>query len=140
VSERLRAIGRLGGRGDWFGYRFEADGPRLVFGNTQGVVRTPPAARRERRRDVATAAIAYFEELAASPPPELEATPVDLAEAVRWLVDIETDAPRRKRLVEAAEAIDDGLAGESVSGLLRDALGERRDSLELLTERYDAQR
>lgn len=136
MPERLRAIGRFAGRGDWFGYRFDADGPRLVFGNAQGAVRTPPAAQRERRRDVAVAAITYFEELAASPPPELEATQVDLAEAVRWLVETETDVLQRKRLVEAAEAIDDGLAGESVSGLLRDALGERGDSLELLTERY----
>lgn len=132
---RLRAIGRLGRGGAWFGYRCDADGPRLVFGE-RGVIRPAPGGRQSRRRDVAVVAIAYFEEAAAGPPPELEAMQLDLAEAVRWLAAGEPDDARRRLLGQAVDAIDDGLRGEAISTLLRQAMAESGDSLELLAQRY----
>jgi hypothetical protein len=136
---RLSAVGRLVAGGPWFGYRLGADGPRLVFGDSTeaGDVREPTARDAGlRRRDVALVAIAHFEEAAPAPPPELEATQRDLAEAVSWLIAGEAEGGRRRRLEEARDAIDDGLPGEVVSGLLREVFGESRETLELLRGRY----
>lgn len=132
----LRLVGLLSAGGPWFGYRSSAEGPRLAFLEADGSVRVPPGEPEDRRRELLAVAIAYFEEASGAVPPELEATHGDVAEAVRWLAEREEDAGRREALSRAVDALDDGLGSEAVTGLLREALGDRGDCLALIASRY----
>lgn len=132
----LRLVGLLSAGGPWFGYRYIPDGPHLAFLEAGGSVRVPASEPEDRRRELLAVAIAYFEEASGAVPPDLEATHADVAEAVRWLVAREEDAGRREALLRAVDALDDGLGSEAVTGLLREALGDRGDCLALIASRY----
>jgi hypothetical protein len=108
------ALGRLDPNGPWIGFVLEPGSPLLAVGLTDGSLRSAAAGARE----IVSAAIAYFAELFPDPPQELEATHADVAELVRSLVADEPDAERRGLLMEAVDAIDDGLASDAVVGRL----------------------
>jgi hypothetical protein len=105
------AVGRLEPDGPWIGFVVRPDGPHLAVGLPDGRLRTSVASLDE----LLAAAIAYFAELLPDQPPqELEATHADVADLLRALVAQERDTARRKALVEALDAIDDGLASDAV--------------------------
>jgi hypothetical protein len=117
----VRAIGRPDPGGPWVGFAFRGNLPRVVIGMEDGMLETPAEA------DLLLAlAIGYFAEAFVEPPPDLEATQSDLSSLVRYLIGVEVDGTRRAALGEALDAIDDGLAGDAVAGLL---LAARTDEL-----------
>jgi hypothetical protein len=121
MADAARAIGRLTSGGVWVGLLRAARGWELVFGSPSGLLR--PAVGERERELLLLAATAYFEERLADPPPELEATHQDLADLLAWLTASENDALRRRLLREALDAIEDGLAGETVIARLVAASG-----------------
>jgi len=85
-------------------------------------------------------AIAHFAEVFGGAPPDLEATQADLSALVEHLVQGASDPRRRALLAEALDAIDDGLAGDAVAGLLaaataKSAANDPVDPVELLLAR-----
>ncbi len=112
------AVGRLGPGGRWLGFAPTLDdGYALVVGGAGETMRAAADA------DVLLAlAIAYFEEALDAPPDDLAATHADVAGLLRHLASAETDVPRRRRLDEAVDAIDDGLAADVVIARLASAL------------------
>ncbi|MDQ3881511.1 MAG: hypothetical protein M3295_10635 [Chloroflexota bacterium] len=123
----VAAIGRLTDTPDapWFGVgRVGRDrGYRLVFGEPRSrdvvIDRAEPAARRH----VLLALAAFFEAEAAPPPPDLEATQSDVADALRWLVASTADEGEARALRRALDAIDDGLPPDAVVAELYTAMG-----------------
>jgi hypothetical protein len=145
VERSVAGIGRLGIGQAWAGFRREADGFRLVFGDADGRLQASDAEGETRTDELLAVAIAYFEEALDPPPPELEATQADLGELLRWLGENETDAARSHLLLEALDAVDDGLAGDVVVTRLAEARlsssgkqNEQADVLDLLVGRYRA--
>ncbi|MGH2358151.1 MAG: hypothetical protein ACRDGJ_09085 [Candidatus Limnocylindria bacterium] len=112
------AVGRLAPDGDWVGLRRRRDRYDLVVGRA-GLILT---ARRATPDEVLLTALVYFSQALQAPPPEAEATHADMADAVRWLAEHETDASRAELLRRAVDAIDDGLAGDEVMSRLAAAL------------------
>jgi hypothetical protein len=112
------AVGRLRPGGRWVGFAPTLDdGYALVVGGAGGTMRADADA------DVLLAlAIAYFEEALDAPPDDLAATHGDVAGLMRHLAAAEIDVLRRRRLDEAVDAIDDGLAADVVIGRLASAL------------------
>ena len=112
------AVGRLGPGGPWVGFAPTLDdGYALVVEGPTGSGRSPADA------DLLLAlAIAYFEDALDAPPDDLAATHADIASLVRHVAGAEVDAPRRRLLEEAVDAIDDGLAADVVIGRLAAAL------------------
>ena len=104
------AVGRLGAGGPWVGFAPTLDdGYALVVEGPSGSGRSPADA------DLLLAlAIAYFEDALDAPPDDLAATHADIASLVRHVAGAEADAPRRRLLEEAVDAIDDGLAADVV--------------------------
>ena len=104
------AVGRLGAGGPWVGFAPTLDdGYALVVEGPSGSGRSPADA------DLLLAlAIAYFEDALDAPPDDLAATHADIASLVRHVAEAEADAPRRRLLEEAVDAIDDGLAADVV--------------------------
>ena len=141
VAGPVRAIGWLPSRDAWVGFQASGGSYRVVFGTTDGRI-TPDATRRAsaRRDGLIAAAIAYFEESLAGPPPELEATHADLAELIAELTRTEQDPDTAHRLREALDAVDDGLAGDAVALRLAAARSPGRvsDARAVLGERYRA--
>ena len=95
----------------------------------------------KRLSELVALAILYFEEALEPPPPELEATQADLAELMRWMAS-QTDGNVRRLMREALDAIDDGLAGDSVVARLSEAragfgpnAAEQADVIDLLETR-----
>jgi hypothetical protein len=131
--ESARAIGRLEPDGPWLGFGFRGEALRIVIGAPDGL-RDAPA-----EPDVVLAlAIAYFTEALAEAPPEVEATQADLSALIGALIGRVPQAARRARLVEALDAIDDGLAGDAVAGRLAAARSQKDagvDPVELLLAR-----
>ena len=132
-SVAVAAIGRLeSSEGSWFGLVPDGDGYRLAYGGTDGEIPTVAAGERQARRDVLLAVIAFFEPETVPPPPDLEATQLDVAQAVRWLAGVSAAAAARRRsgdpdlraeaLHRALDAIDDGLSADVVVGHLYDSL------------------
>lgn len=140
AGAEVNAIGRLWeGRPEWFGIArtggsvaADASAPdhALVFGEPDGTRRTVPLASGGGERGVLLALIAFFEGDVPGPPPELEMTQWEAADAVRWLAErasaenahqVRPDvaAPLRSAL----DAIDDGLPADVVTGFLYRALG-----------------
>ena len=140
------AIGVLPGTdGAWVGVQREDDGFRVVYGSGEAPGLHPsPTEQAERREELLTAAVAYFEEALGEPPQELQAMQADLADVVRWLAATEADASRRRSLTAAVDAIDDGLAGDTVVSRLNEARAdvagtkEQADAVDLLLKRYRA--
>jgi hypothetical protein len=110
------AIGRVREDGPWIGFQPGPAGYRVVAGRGS-VVRGRTADT-----DLLLAlAIAWFEEAFDDPPAELEASQEDLSGLVRQLAASEPDPERRRALLEAVDAIDDGLAGDAVANRLSEA-------------------
>ncbi len=126
----INAIGRLGdGAAPWFGIARERADERgagaytLVFGEANGAVVSAPPESADPQRGLLLALIAFFEGEARDPPPELEMTHWDAAEAVRWLAaHAGAETARATALSDAADAIDDGLPTDVVTGHLYRAL------------------
>lgn len=127
-----RAVGRIGPDGPWLGFEPGSSGPELVVGSATGV-------RTARADDDAllALAIAYFEDALDPPPDELAATHADIGDLVRAIAAAEPDAGRRATLVDAVDAIDDGLAADVVIRRLAAALrsGSAEAAVAALTER-----
>lgn len=122
MTEReLVAIGRLTPEGPWVGLARTPDGWRLACAAADGTAVTSASEGADRTDELLSAAITYFEEVLAPPPPELEATQADLANMLRWLSASEPDRGRRALLDDAVDAVDDGLAGDAVVGRLAEA-------------------
>lgn len=104
------AVGRIGPGGPWVGFAPTLDdGYALVVEGPGGSGRVPADAGL-----LLALAIAYFEDALDAPPEDLAATHADIASLVRHVAEAELDAPRRRLLEEAVDAIDDGLAADVV--------------------------
>ena len=137
--ETILAVGRLTTEGPWVGLRRSADRWDLVFGEADGSVALPRPAGPPDRIGLVAAAIAYFSEALADPPPAYEATQADLAALIRWLAETEPDPMVAARLGEALDAIDDGLPGDAVAGRLTDVIAhEQVDPIDLLVQIHGA--
>ncbi len=122
MTEReLVAIGRLALDGPWVGLVRAPDGWRLACATADGTAAVSSSEGANRADELLAAAIVHFEEVLPPPPPELEATQADLADMLRWLSTSEPDPARRALLVDALDAVDDGLAGDAVVGRLAEA-------------------
>ena len=73
-------------------------------------------------------ALLYFEDSFDAPPEELAATHGDIGALVRHVAEHETDADRRRHLLEAVDAVDDGLAVDVTITRLGRALGGGADA------------
>ena len=82
-------------------------------------------------------AIAYFEEGLAEPPEALAATHADIGSLVRHLAVVEIDPGLRRRLDEAVDAVDDGLAADVVVGRLTLCLKGAEEPIARLGRRAD---
>jgi len=79
-------------------------------------------------------AVAWFTEALPPDPGDRAAAQEDLARLVGWLRDMATDEGQRTALALAADAIDDGQAGDVVGGCLAEALASPpgSDPLEII--------
>lgn len=126
------AVGCLDGEGTWVGFAPEPDGGyALAVGSAAGSVRRVPAEA----DDLVSLAIAYFEDGLPLPPPDMAATHADIGSMMRFLVASVTDAQRRRALVEALDAVDDGLAADVVVGRLKACLAGGEDPVVRLARR-----
>ncbi len=117
------AVGTLSPQGAWIGFARLRDGFHVVCGDADGSPVVSTSRGPGRTDELLMVAIAYYEEALNPPPSEHEATQADLAGLLRWLADAEPDRKRRAALVEALDAIDDGLAADAVVGRLSGARG-----------------
>jgi len=109
------AVGRIGEGGPWVGFAPTLDdGYVLVAAGADGGARSAHAEA----DDLVALAIAYFQDDLAEPPEELAATHGDIGALVRHLAEAEAEPERRRRLGEAVDAVDDGLAADVVVGRL----------------------
>ena len=107
------AVGRIGPGGPWVGFAPTLDdGYAVVVGGADGRVASGPAVA----DDLIALAIAYFADELPEPPEALAATHGDIGALVRHVAAAEGNAERRRRLEEAVDAIDDGLAADVVVG------------------------
>lgn len=138
-QESVIALGRLTAGGEWVGLLRSARGWDLVFGGADGSLIRGPGRGHPNRPGLIAAAAAYFSEALGEAPPAFEATQADLADLIRWLAQTEPDPPSAKRLFDAIDAIDDGLAGDVVANRLTDReANEQIDPIDLLVELYRA--
>ncbi len=126
------AVGRLEPEGPWVGFAPTLDdGYALVVGGDRH-----PAVRSDADTDELLAlAILYFEEALEPPPDELAATLGDIGSLVRHVAEHETDPGRRRLLVEAVDAVDDGLAADVTITRIGRALGEGHDATAMIRGR-----
>lgn len=128
------AVGRLEPDGPWIGFAPALDDTYvLVIGGGDANRREPADAD-----DLLSLALAYFEDALEAPPEELAATHADIGALVRHLAEVETEAPRRAMLMEAVDAIDDGLAPDVVVGRLAACLEREEDAVVRLSRRAAA--
>ena len=119
------AVGRIGPSGPWVGFAPTIDdGYAFVIGGLAGGFRRAAA----HTDDLLALACAYFEETLDEPPEQLAATLGDIGSVVRHVAERETDPGRRRLLVEAVDAVDDGLAADVTIARLGRALGEGVDA------------
>jgi len=135
------AIGRLSTDGPWLGFIADGAGFHLVCSRPGEAMAVSTSAGMGRLSELVAVAMLYFEEALEPPPPELEATHADLAEMMGWMAN-QTDGGVRRLLREALDAIDDGLAGDSVVARLSEAragigpdAAEQADAIDLLETR-----
>lgn len=132
MSTPACAVGRLGTDGPWVGFAPTLeDAYALVVGGTDVGSRSVPADP----DDLLCLAIAYFEDELAEPPEELAATHGDIGSLVRHLAELEHDEARRRLLIEAVDAVDDGLAADAVVGRLSRCLDGAEDAVVRLRRR-----
>jgi hypothetical protein len=104
------AVGRIGPGGPWVGFAPTLDdGYALVVEGSAGSRRVAADADL-----LLSLAIAYFEDALDPPPDDLAATHADIGALVRHLAEAEVDVFRRRKLKEAVDAVDDGLAADAV--------------------------
>ncbi len=138
-SDSILAVGRLATDGPWVGLRRSADRWDLVFGDPDGSVAPELPTGKPDRPALVAAAIAYFSEALADPPPAYEATQADLAGLIGWLAETEPDPQAAARLRDALEAVDDGLPGDVVaSRLVAVKANEQIDPIDLLVHVHRA--
>jgi hypothetical protein len=126
------AVGRLGADGPWVGFApTPDDGYALVVDGPDGGARS---ARAE-ADDLVALAIAYFLDDLAEPPEELAATHGDIGALVRHLAELAGEPQRRRRLGEAVDAVDDGLAADVVVGRLSRCLTREEEPVVRLRRR-----
>ena len=132
------AVGRLPSGGAWIGFAAGKDGYRLACSAPgEPRPRVSMSSGAIRTDELLVAAIAYFEELLDPPPPQLEATQADVAALLRWLAAEERDPECRRILSDAVDAVDDGLGGDAVTGLLRRARERSSPRQRLVAPRSD---
>ena len=125
-------MGRLGPDGPWVGFAPTLDdGYALVVGDWRhgGPLRCRSRRPRLRWR------CAYFEEALEAAPEDLAATHADIGSLVRHLAAAERRADVRRRLVEAVDAVDDGLAADVVVGRLTACLEGEEEPIARLERR-----
>jgi len=126
--ETRRSIGRLQPNGAWIGFDHAGGVYRFI------VVREGEALASGADADLLIAlAIGYYTEAFGGGPPDLEATPADLSALVRHLIEQASSSRQSALLTVALDAIDDGLPGDAVAGLLqaaRSGRGEMNDRAE----------
>jgi hypothetical protein len=125
------AVGLVGPDGPWIGFAPTLDdGYALVVGaddgRTGGAAATPD--------DLIALAIAYFADELPEPPEALAATHGDIGAIVRHLAAAEV-GERARRLGEAVDAIDDGLAADVVVGVLSRCLAGDEEPVARLRRR-----
>lgn len=126
------AVGRLGPAGAWIGFAPTLDdGYALVVGTDDGATADAAAAP----DDLIALAVAYFADELAEPPEALAATHGDIGSLVRHVATGELDAERARRLAEAVDAVDDGLAADVVVGRLSRCLAGDEEPLPRLRRR-----
>jgi hypothetical protein len=125
------AVGRLGPDGLWVGFAPTLDdGYALVVGREGHSERSAADAD-----DLVSLAVAYFEDTLDAPPEDLAATHADIGSLVRHLAVSERRDDVRRRLGEAIDAVDDGLAADVVVGRLTACLEGGEDPLARLKRR-----
>jgi hypothetical protein len=125
------AVGRLGPGGPWVGFAPTlGDGYALVVGTAGRTGRSDAEGD-----DLISLAIAYFEEGLDAAPEELAATHGDIGSLVRHLAAAESRGDVRRRLDEAIDAVDDGLAADVVVGRLTSCLEGGEEPLARLQRR-----
>lgn len=141
TAQPATAVGRLSPNGPWVGFLADADGFRLVTSRAGERIAISTSSGAIRLGELLAVAMLYFEEAVEAPPPEMEATQADLAGLMRWIAN-QTDGSVHGLLRGALDAIDDGLAGDTVVVRLSEAragLGleaaEQADAIDLLESR-----
>ena len=137
----MAAVGRLHPDDSWVGFVADGAGFHLACSRHVGSMAVSTSQGSSRLRELVAVAVLYFEEALDPPPPDLEATQADLAELMGWMAS-QTDGGMSALLREALDAIDDGLAGDSVVARLsevRAGIGpkadEQADPIDLLETR-----
>ena len=131
MTATARAVGRIGPDGPWVGFASTPDGGyALVVGTGARNVRSAAEAD-----DLVSVAIAYFEEALDAAPDDLAATHADIGSLVRHLAAVERREEMRRRLAEAVDAVDDGLAADVVVGRLTSCLEGVEEPLARLERR-----
>lgn len=122
------AVGRLEPDGPWIGFAPAIDDRYALV--VEGRGRMPADAD-----DLLSLAILYFEEAIDGAPEDLAATHADIGTLVRFVATHEADAERRRRLGEAVDAVDDGLAADVVVGRLSRCLAGGEEPMDRLRRR-----
>ena len=126
------AVGRFDAGGPWIGFApILDDSYALVVGADD---RAPAAAPAD-RDDLISLAIAYFADELPAPPEALAATHGDIGALVRHVAAGQTDAELARRLSEAVDAVDDGLAADVVVGRLSRCLAREEEPVVRLRRR-----
>jgi hypothetical protein len=111
VSIVACAVGRVDPGGPWIGFAPTLDdGYALVVETDDGRAADAPAEP----DDLLALAIAYFADELPEPPEALAATHGDIGALVRHLATRQADSELARRLGEAVDAVDDGLAADVV--------------------------
>jgi hypothetical protein len=125
------AVGRISTDGPWIGFApVLEDGYALVVGTHDRAVDAPAEAD-----DLIALAIAYFADELPEPPEPLAATHGDIGALVRRLAVGGVDEDHARRLTEAVDAIDDGLAADVVVARLSRCLVSDEEPLQRLRRR-----
>ena len=127
------AIGRPVPDGPWVGFAPAFDDGYLIVLGGGGGTRTAPASA----ADLLALAVVYFEDSFDPPPDDLAATLGDIGALVRHVAEHERDPERRRRLDEAVDAVDDGLAADVAIARLTRLLPGDDDAATLVRRRVE---